>query len=402
MISQGETSPRKRSICYFAPDVAIPSPRGSTVHVVELAKSLTDLGHDVHVISRRISKKDPKVEQIQGFTVHRVYRWILKPESRSSFTSKSTELAQSEMVSSIYYFYLLTIFRLYVSLLGFTIIRKYKLQLIIERETSFGAGAMASLFAGKPMVLEIIGPRYSRMSAWRSRSIFYYTESMLRKWVDKHKCIPVPAGVNLSLFHEDERLGETQRKKLGFQSDYFVIGYVGTFQDWHGVEDLLKAMTSLKQRFPNVRALLVGPHYEQYQRISESIGVSHICLFTGAVDYNQVPAYTNSCDIMVALYNPNANSLRKKYGIGSPLKILEYMACGKPVISTRVEPITHVFHDNDDCVLVEPSNSTEVEKSIVTLIMNKNERLKLAAKGKQLVESKYSWNTVASIISSRL
>lgn len=367
---------------------------------MELAKSLTDLGHDVHIISRRVSKKDPKVERIQGFTVHRVYRRILKPESRSGITSKSTELASSGIISSIYYFYLLTIFRVYISFIGSRIIRKFRLQLIIERETSFGAGALASLLVRKPMVLEIIGPRYSRMSAWRSSSIFYYTESMLREWVDKRKCIPVPAGVNLSIFHEDRQLGQSQRKKLGFQNDDFVIGYVGTFQEWHGIEDLLIAMSTLKQTFPNVRALLVGPNYERYQRKSESAGISDICLFAGAVDYNEVPAYTNACDIMVALYNPNANALRKKYGIGSPLKILEYMACGKPVISTRVEPITQIFHDKDDCILVEPGNHTEVEKSVATLMMNQDKRLKLAAKGRELVESKYSWSTVASIISS--
>ena len=284
--------------------------------------------------------------------------------------------------------------------MGIRVITKYKLHLIIERETSFGAGALASLFSGRPMILEIIGPRYSRMSAWKSKVIFYYTESMLRKWVDKRKCVVIPAGVNLSIFRDDKRLEESQRKKLGFEPDHIIIGYVGTFQDWHGIDDLLAALPSLRQKFSKLRALLVGPYFERYQKMSEASGVSDICLFTGGVNYEEVPALINACDIMVALYNPNANSLRRKYGIGSPIKILEYMACGKPVVSTRVEPINQIIHDDKDGMLVEPGKPSEVEKCIEALLENQVKMHELAANGKYLAETRYSWSSVASTISS--
>jgi glycosyltransferase involved in cell wall biosynthesis len=392
--------PSRHKICYLAPDVALPAPRGSSVHVAELAKSLADLGNEVHVISRRIRREDQKTELMNGFTVHRVYRWILRPEGKSSFTTTSQEIQKSGILSSIYYFYLLTVFRLYIAFVTAQLISKHSLNLIIERETAFGGGAIASVFTRKPMILEIIGPRYSRMSALRSRTIFFYTETMLRDWVDRAKCISIPAGVNLSLFREDDQLRESQRKKMGLESDQVIIGYVGTFQDWHGIEDLLAALVAMRQKYPKLRALLVGPHYEPYLKISQSLGISDICSFLGAVDYDEVPAYVNACDIMVALYNPNTNSLRRKYGIGSPIKVLEYLACGKPTISTKVDPIGSIIHDKKDGLLVSPGAPREVEKCIEELILNPAKRLELAANGKHLAWSTYSWSSVALTMAS--
>ena len=361
---------------------------------MELAENLVSLGCEIHVISRRVRKEDARVEKINGITVHRVYRWIVKPETRFSFTTSSEDIQQSRLISRLYYLYLLTIFRVYVSFICSRIISREKLNLIVERETSFGAGALASLFTGIPLILEIVGPRYSRLSAWRSTRIFYYTESMLRGWVDRGKCVSVPAGVNLTLFRKDEQLGKICRERLGMNSSVFVIGYVGTFQDWHGIQDLVTALVALK-KIHSVKALLVGPGYERYEEISKSKGLENVCLFTGPVDYREVPGYINACDLMVALYNPNANALRKKYGIGSPIKVLEYMACGKPVISTRVKPIDQVVHENKDGILVEPGNPSEVEKCIRDLLSNPAKQLELGENGKQLVASKYSWNSVA-------
>lgn len=367
---------------------------------MELAKSLTELGYNVHVISRRVKKEDPKVEIVQGFTVHRVYRKILTQESGSRVFVGSNEPKQLGMKGSMYYLYLVTLFRVYVALVGLRVISKYKLNLIIERETSFGAGALTSILARKSMILEIIGPRYSRISSWRSKTIFYYTESMLRNWTDKRKCVAVPAGVNLSLFHFDEKAGKSRRESLGFEVEDFVIGYVGTFQDWHGIQDLLNALSHLSHKFPKLKALLVGPDYQRFQRLSNSLGLSKICNFAGAVRYNEVPLYINACDLMVALYNPNANPLRKKYGIGSPLKVLEYLACRKPVITTRVEPIIQLVTNNFNAILIEPGNSSELTEAIERLMRDPEQRSEMSVNGEDLVRSKYSWNSVASLMAT--
>lgn len=372
------------------------------MHVLELGQNLSALGHGVHIISRRVRSSEPASEEIGGVTVHRVYRWILRPERKSSFTASSSEINKSKIVDQIYYAYLVTLFSAYVCLVSVWIINKYKLDLVIERETSFGAGALASLLTGKPMILEIIGPRYSKLSAVHSKTIFYYTESMLRDWVDREKCVSVPAGVNLSLFHKDDLMRQSCRAKLGFGSKDMVLGYVGTFQTWHGIETLLTTLQSLQTKVPSVRSLMVGPSYETYETMARKMGVDQLCKFTGPVDYQEVPAYINACDVMLALYDPSRDPIRKKYGIGWPIKILEYMACGKPVISTKVEPIDRIIVDESFGSLVEPGRPAELAETIEELLANPHKLGQMGAKGKALVESRYSWSAVAKMMSSYL
>jgi glycosyltransferase involved in cell wall biosynthesis len=391
------TAPSK--ICYVAPDVPVPSPRGSSVHVLELAGSLLSLGCEVHVISRRTSPLEKPFENLNGLFIHRVYRSIIFPQhSNSESIGKSSSEARRGLKSWLYLLYLRTVFSFYVSLVATRIIRRYKLEVIMERETSFGAGGLASIFSGKPMILEIVGPRYSRISVWRSQKILYYTESMLRKWVDKKKCIQVSGGVNLSLFRQDIDLRENLRKELGFGSEKCVLGYVGTFQDWHGIDTLLYSIKDLKDKYPKLRALLVGPYYEKYQNMSENLGIEEICTFVGPIEHEKIAGYINACDIMIALYEPNRNALRREFGIGSPLKILEYMACGKLVISTDVPPVDSVIRNGVSGYLVKPANRRELELAISDLMEDSSKIPVLAANGMKTAQENFSWSSLAKLV----
>lgn len=386
-------------ICYIASDVPIPSPRGSSVHVSEVAKNLGLLGHEVHVICRRTRRDEPQSENVDGFTVHRIYRLILWPGTQvTGSAGRSASETRRGLVGWLYRSYLRSFYSLYVSLVATRLITKSKLDAIIERETSFGAGGLASVFTGRRMILEIVGPRYSRLSVWRSKGILYYTESMLRNWVDRKKCIEVSGGVNLSLFHEDKELRNILREKFGFGIQNRVIGYMGTFQDWHGIDTLLYSIKELRRTNPNIRALLVGPNYDRYETISKELGLGDICFFVGPVEYEKINGFINACDIMIALYEPARNELRRKYGIGSPLKILEYMACGKPVISTNVKPIDKVVQNGNSGYLVRPGDQRDLTLAISNLLENTTRIDFFAANGKQTAETSYSWSSLANLI----
>ena len=399
-ISKIKRRPPEGGICYVAPDVAIPSPRGSSVHVAELAENLVTLGCEVHVVCRRIKKSEPSLERINEVYVHRVYRWIFWPEKISSFAEDSTKVTKYSRAGRFYYLYLRTIFMLYVAFLSARIVSKFKLGAILERETSFGAGAITSALTGARLVLEIIGPRYSRLSIWRSSKILYYTESMLRGWVDRQKCLPIPAGVNISLFNPDSARREITRKKIGIELDAPVLGYVGTFQDWHGVDTIICAVTAVQQGLPDVKVVLVGPGFGKYEELARKMGVGERCIFTGPVNYTDVPDYINACDIMLAPYNPTANPLRRKYGIGWPIKILEYMACCKPVISTTVKPIDSLIPTPKLGRLIEPGNCAQLSCAIEELASSPELRSSIGKNGRALVEARYSWLEFAKLVSS--
>ena len=388
---------RPRSICYIAPDVPLPYPSGASVHVSELATNLSRLGHPVHVIARRVRKDERPMEVTDGYTVHRVYRWLISPGPKPRDSNKDSEGAG---LHRLYYFYLKTLFALYVSLVAGWIIRKNGLDVIIERETAFGAGGLTSLMLQRPIVLEIIGPRYSRLSVKRSSAIMYYTESMLREWVDRSKCQPIEAGVNTRLFFSDTNQRLRMRKALGFGGEEVVVGYVGSFQSWHGVDTLLSAVSAMRGREgTNPKLLFVGPSPMRYRTLAESLGLGSSSFFVGPVPYEEVPAYINACDIMVAPYEPDKDGLRREFGIGWPLKVLEYMACQKPVVTTQVPPIDKIVKEGETGLMVKPGDAAQLGEAILLLGKDKVLAEKIALNGLSLVVSKYSWAAVAAHLS---
>jgi len=389
-----------RKICYLAPDVTIPYPSGAAVHLAEVTASLREMGYDVHLIARRSSYAQPKLETVNGVTVHRIKRFILIPGGRRG-THVSSDKTSTGLVGSLYYFYLRTIFMFYASLVASRVISRHSLDAIVERETSFGAGGLASLLTRKPLILEIVGPRYSRLSARLSSSILYYTDSMLRSWVDRKKCVLVTAGVNLGLFRPDTEARKRTRSELRL-GDEPVIGYVGSFQEWHGVDIVLHAASMLKARGTRVALLLVGPSFNPYVRIAKILGISEQCKFVGPVGYKDVPSYINASDILVAPYNPAKDPLRREFGIGFPIKILEYMACEKPVVSTTVPPISSILGDSDSILLVEPGNPAMLADALEGLMHNPGRASQMAKNGIRLVTEKYSWASFTRVLSSQI
>ena len=333
-------------ICYVAVDVVIPFFRGASTHVYEVARHLRKLSHEVHVISRRINPDQPDYEILDGVHIHRIYRGIAAPLpfSRYQQLEKGEAHGSTSLLNEIYAWYLFTVFSLYAGVISSRLIKKYDIELIIERETSFGAGAIASTITKRPMILEIIGPRYSKRSFRKSKRILAYTRSMIYETVPPEKLAFVAAAADVEKFKPDLAQRKLTRKKHSLQ-DLIVIGYVGTFAKWHGIEELVDASEKVLKKYSNVRFLMVGPYFKHAREITQKRGISDAYVFAGPVPYVDVPNYINAADILVAPYNPAKSELRKRYGIGSPLKVFEYMACGKPVITTSVQPITQVVHE---------------------------------------------------------
>ncbi|MBO3755098.1 MAG: glycosyltransferase, partial [Candidatus Brockarchaeota archaeon] len=210
-------------ICYVAVDVAVPHFRGASTHVYELARNLIRLGHDVHLVSRRIRVEQNSFEELDGIRVHRVYRGVFFPSPVSEYLQVGRQ-RKTGFVDLVYRAYLFTVYALYAGIVAANLVRKNNLDIIVERETSFGAGAMASMLTGRPMVLELVGPRCSILSVKRASRVLAYTENMLPEGVPRSRVVIVTAAVDTDLFKPDEEQGRIVREKYGLGSST-VVGY---------------------------------------------------------------------------------------------------------------------------------------------------------------------------------
>lgn len=379
-------------ICYVAVDVVVPHFRGASTHVYELSKNLVHLGHEVYMISRRLTASQSEYEELNGIKVFRIYRGIIFPPPISSYLQLRGQ-RKAGLIDLVYRLYLFTIYALYAGIITTYVIKRNKIDVIIERETSFGAGAIASILTGRLMILEVIGPLYSALSSGRASDILAYTESMV-PYKFRHKLKLVTAAVDTDLFRPNAHEGRLIRERYGLQ-DSKVVGYVGTFQPWHGVEELILAGQDLIKRYHNLRFLMVGPYYKEMEGLTSRLGIRGSFTFIGSVNYRDVVKFINASDILVAPYNPHKSKLRSKYGIGSPLKVFEYMACEKPSITTSISPITDVVQDRVNAILVPPGDVKSLREAISELMEDPDLAESIGIRAREDAVELYSWESLA-------
>jgi len=385
-------------ICIAAVDVGIPAHRGGAVHVHHTSRILAENGHEVHVICRRSSIDRSKHEMTCGYYVHRIFRFIIAPVPFSSYGDErgTRDIVRrlGSFFSLLYRLYLRSIYLLYAGLFIAKIVKQYDLDMILERETSFGCGALASIFTGKPLVLEINGPFYSRISLVRAAKIMAYPliqTELLTKGISENRIEPLFAAVDIDVFKPDPVSRRKTREKYGLKGLPVVV-YVGIFAPWHGIMELFEAFRIVLQEIPKARLLLVGPYYQDWMKKVEEWEISDSCIFVGPVEHESVPDYINAGDVSVAPFNPQRWKITKgRVFPFVPFKILEYMACAKAVVSTTVGSIPKIIKNGETGVLVSPSNSTVLAEGILMLLRNPSRREEMGRRARNSIINQYSW-----------
>jgi glycosyltransferase involved in cell wall biosynthesis len=376
------------SVCYVAPDVHVPHYRGASTHVLELSLALARLGDDVHVVCRR-SPHEKRVERVSGVTLHRLYRGFVGPLTRKEALPFDGN-HDSRITSLGYSTYLKSIFTLYAGLESSYISKMNDVDFIIERETAFGAGAIASKIVKKPLILELIGPRYSKISMTTSDIVLAYNERMVPESA-RDKTIYVKAAVNTNLFRPDSEARKEVRIELGIEDSTVVVGYVGTFQSWHGIDDLLVAAKHFEKR-NDIRFMFVGPINRMQRDTAANVTI------VGPVPYDKVYKYINAFDVAVAPYNLlKSSDERRSKGMGSPLKILEYMACGKPCIASSIKQVTDLLQDGVTGEIFQQGDIISLIGKIEELVDDEDERQRLGMNAHKVAQS-YTWDTLAKEI----
>jgi glycosyltransferase involved in cell wall biosynthesis len=137
-------------------------------------------------------------------------------------------------------------------------------------------------------------------------------------------------GVDLNKFHPSIKT-TSLRQELGFTGDNLVILFVGTLFDFSGLDDYLEQFPEVIERLPNARLLIVGGGalLKKLKRSAQELRIEKYVIFTGFQPFELMPQYINVADICI---NPFRLTAATRDII--PGKILQYLACGKPVLAT--------------------------------------------------------------------
>ena len=283
--------------------------------------------------------------------------------------------------------------------------------LIYQRYARFSwAGVVAAIKTRRPLFLEYNGSevwvgkhwdrvgkldlleRYEQLNLKAATRIFVVSEVERRnletRGVNSNKIIINPNAVDASSF-QPGRGGTDVKRRLGFTDNDVVVGFVGTFGPWHGVQVLSEAIKTIQSDQP-IKFLFVGSGslYAQVQQMLVDDRNAGRVIFTGPVEHKEVPAFLDACDILVSPHVPLTDGSEF---FGSPTKLFEYMAMGKGIVASCLGQISDVLDDGKTALLVKPGDPGELASAIRRLAESPELRQRLGTNARETVVQKHTW-----------
>jgi len=227
-------------------------------------------------------------------------------------------------------------------------------------------------------------------------------DPLLALGVPEQRILINPNGVDTDRFDPDRLQQERGRirRRLGVGADQLLAGFVGTFGPWHGAEVLAEAIGNVEASSPT-RFLFIGdgPRRRQAEAILDRNGRADRVTFTGMVGFDETPGLLAACDLCLSPHVPNPDG---SPFFGSPTKLFEYMASGRPVIASELGQIGEVLRHDRTAWLVPPGDPGSLAQAIVELERRPELRERLGREARRDAERAHSWAAHVDRILERL
>jgi len=213
-------------------------------------------------------------------------------------------------------------------------------------------------------------------------------DQLITAGVRTDKIVVNPNGVDPQQFRPDFE-GTDMRRRLGLDSS-IVVGFSGTFGEWHGIPTLADVLARVAAARPQVHWLLIGdgPLRRLVDAAVEQHSLAERVSLPGLVPHAEMPAYLAACDILVS---PHSRQADGGEFFGSPTKLFEYMAAGRPIVASAVGQIAEALIDQQSALLVPPDDPDALCTAIVRLVDDACLRVRLAQAARQAAELRHTW-----------
>lgn len=340
------------SVIYSAEGSSLSTVGGGIVHIQEIINGFAKRNFQVTCVIRQSKNRSVDTHSIDCL-IARLPDWVF-PYS--------------------FFVYLISLFVLALQIV------KVRPRFLYQRDTGVNVGIILGKLFRIPTVLEINGnilqddPFLNRFPKAFLRLLLLLSYSsadivttpsrnliplIVFLGAKQEKVFVIPNGVNSKLFHPMNR--EICRKKLGFDINAYYLCFVGTLLPWQGVDGALKAFYGFLADNPEINAKLVivgdGPVRENLCRLVRDLKINEKVTLVGRIPYNTVPLYINASDVCLAPFTFWRNN---SIGV-SPLKLCEYLSCGKPVIASAVRGVPEIVEKLDAGIIVKPDNIIDLK-----------------------------------------
>lgn len=212
---------------------------------------------------------------------------------------------------------------------------------------------------------------------------------LIARGIDAGKIMVSPNGVDLHLFGEPAPRDAELSTKLGLD-DADTIGFIGSFYDYEGLDDLIAAMPALLAQRPRARLVMVGggPMEQALRAQAAASSAAHAIHFVGRVPHEQVERYYSLIDLLVY---PRKHM--RLTDLVTPLKPIEAMAQHRLVAASDVGGHRELIRHGDTGTLFPPDDPAALAAAVAGVFADRSGWDAQRERARRWVEAERNWSS---------
>jgi PEP-CTERM/exosortase A-associated glycosyltransferase len=225
----------------------------------------------------------------------------------------------------------------------------------------------------------------------QARHVFTICEGLrgdiVARGIPAGKVTVIPNAVDIANFEPGGEPDAALKSALGLDGAT-VVGFIGSFYAYEGLDLLLDALPALLRQRPELRVLLVGggPQEAALKARAAALGVADKVVFTGRVPHQDVQRYYDLVDVLA--YPRHSMRLTE---LVTPLKPLEAMAQGRLLVASDVGGHRELIRDGETGALFKAGSADALVQAVLGLLARRDDWPRLRAAGRRFVEAERSW-----------
>ena len=368
-------------ILYTAFDI-VPSPKGASTHILHNIRGLVNSQYDVHLITPSdglLSDEDT----IEGARVTRIPQDLSQNFlARAAHFGKAVaaHLAVCPDYNVIHYRNVWDGLHIAQNKkrLGYKTL--FEVNGLSSIELKYHYPGLETNLLSKIKEQEIATLHLSDAIICPSRVTRDYIASL---GIDRKRVAVIPNGVNPSEFSASPLPPRVDRTP--------VMLYIGTLADWQGLDIVIQALPKiLEQQIIQLRIVGRG-RSRQRKALAKQIrklGLEERVVIQAAAPHHEIPALIAQADICVAPLGLNDRNVTQG---ACPIKILEYMACARPLLAPNMPIVRELVREDIDGVLFSPNDPEDLARKALTLLDDFKLSKRLAESASKRALTKFTW-----------
>lgn len=338
---------------------------GTEIATYYMAEHLAQRGHEVHVITL-LDEGLPEESYEKGFYIHRLPRTKIRFAGAFIFWADIVRVIQKISPDIVH-----------AQSLGIGVPALLSKKILKFPYAAWGQGSDVYLPGWFTKLT-------SKTIIKNANSVIALTEDMKRAMqaIYNRDITIVPNGIDLKEYISELPVQNVEGAEKR-------ILFVGRLHPVKGVRYLLQAMSLVHQELPEAKLILVGDGEEReyLENLTDSLGIRKCVEFVGKVSHERIPDYMHHAGVFVL------PSLSESFGIVN----LEAMACGLPIVATRVGGIPDIIEDGVNGYLVEAKKPGEIADRLLMLMRNDMIRKEISAHNRERARM-FTWNKITGKI----